>query len=95
MDITTLCSAVSRCLPILLGARKPGKAIDHSLVESFQKEVCSVVRGFLNGGTIPIGFCDSVIVLIPKINNPQHLKNFRPISPCNVLYKIASKVLSN
>lgn len=51
MDITTLCSAVSRCLPILLGARKPGKAIDHSLVESFQKEVCSALNKVHNGYT--------------------------------------------
>jgi hypothetical protein len=60
-----------------------------------KEEICGAVRSFLAGNEIPSGFCDSVIVLIPKINNPQHLKNFRPISLCNVLYKIASKVLSN
>jgi hypothetical protein len=63
---------------------------------SFLKDdICSVVRGFLMGEDIPEGFCDSVIVLIPKVTNPEHLKNFRPISLCNVLYKIDSKVLAN
>ena len=41
-----------------------------------EEEICCTVRSFLNGGTIPVGFCDSVIVLIPKISNPFHLKNF-------------------
>nr|XP_051190257.1 uncharacterized protein LOC127303581 [Lolium perenne] len=63
--------------------------------EFLKEEICCAVRSFLAGNEIPAGFCDSVIVLIPKINNPQHLKNFRPISLCNVLYKIASKVLAN
>ena len=51
MDITTLLSAVSRCLPILSGARKPGAAIDHSLVESFQKEICGALNKVRNGYT--------------------------------------------
>lgn len=51
MNNITLCSAVSRCLPILSGARKPGKAINHLLVESFQKEVCDALNHVNNGYT--------------------------------------------
>jgi hypothetical protein len=60
----------------------------------FHEDICRAVRTFLDGGQLPEGFCDSFVVLIPKITNPQHLKNFRPISLCNVIYKVISKVLS-
>jgi hypothetical protein len=42
----------------------------------FKHKIWNVVRSFLNGGEIPEGLCDSIIVLIPKVAKPNNLKDF-------------------
>lgn len=44
---------------------------------------------------MPEGVNDTAIVLIPKKQQPESLKDYRPISLCNVIYKILSKCLAN
>lgn len=58
-------------------------------------EVSEAVLHTLNSGIMPEALNLTHIVLIPKLKNPSCVKDFRPISLCNVLYKIISKVLAN
>ena len=57
--------------------------------------VTSTVLAFLNSGIIPPNFNHTHIVLIPKCKEPKSVTNYRPISLCNVVYKIASKAITN
>jgi hypothetical protein len=43
---------------------------------------------------IPEGWNNTTIVLIPKVDSPEKVTQFRPISLCNVLYKVISKVIA-
>jgi hypothetical protein len=44
---------------------------------------------------VPEGWNDTYVVLIPKVKEPSRIKDLWPISLCNVLYKLVSKVLTN
>ena len=50
---------------------------------------------FLNCGVSPLDLNDTHIMLIPKTKNPKRVTEYRPISLCNVVYKLASKTLAN
>jgi hypothetical protein len=58
-------------------------------------EVCEVVLDILNSGVMPHDLNLTYVTLIPKTHSPMSVTKFRPISLCNVLYKIISKVLAN
>ena len=62
---------------------------------TMQHDVTSAILSWLNSGILPVPINHTLITLIPKIDNPKLVSNFRPISICNVLYKIYSKVLAN
>ena len=59
------------------------------------EDVTFAVLNFLNGGELPLGLNDTSITLIPKVRNPQSISQYRPISLCPVLYKLAVKVITN
>ena len=58
-------------------------------------DVISAMLDFLNNGIMEPDFNYTHIVLIPKIKSPEKITDYRPISLCNVIYKIISKVLAN
>ena len=57
--------------------------------------ITKAVLDFRNGGDMPDKMNNTILCLIPKVKNPQEMKQFRPISLCNVVYKICSKVLAD
>ena len=57
--------------------------------------VIQTVVDFLNHGVAPPKFHETHIVLSPKTKNSSRVTDYRPISLCNVAYKLASKVVAN
>ncbi|XP_048623794.1 uncharacterized protein LOC125592583 [Brassica napus] len=58
-----------------------------------KEDLTLMVNKFLLEGTMVNRLNDKNICLIPKITKPNAMTQFRPISLCNVSYKIISKVL--
>ena len=59
------------------------------------EDVTAVVLRALNSGIVLESLNTTFITFIPKIKNPKKVSNFRPISLCNVIYKLIAKVVAN
>ena len=58
-------------------------------------DVICMILNFLNSNMSMTEINKTNITLVPKIKNPTKMTDFRPISLCNVIYKLISKVLAN
>ncbi|GAU35032.1 hypothetical protein TSUD_103550 [Trifolium subterraneum] len=58
-------------------------------------DIFSAASTWLERGYFPTSLNDTNICLIPKCDNLTTMKDLRPISICNVLYKMISEVLAN
>ena len=58
-------------------------------------DVTSMVLNVLNCNKSIVEISKTYITLVPKIKSPAKMTEYRPISLCNVVYKLISKVLAN
>lgn len=59
------------------------------------EDITKAMLGVLNNGASLIDCNSTVVSLIPKVKEPNCMKEFRPISLCNVSYKIVARAMSN
>ncbi|XP_011016286.1 PREDICTED: uncharacterized protein LOC105119798 [Populus euphratica] len=62
----------------------------HIISEDF----CSTVQDFFHSGKLLKQINHSIIALVPKSSNVTSPSDFRPISCCNVIYKVIAKILA-
>lgn len=58
-------------------------------------DVTEAVLSCLSTGVIPPSINRTFITLIPKVKSPSKVSEFRPISLCNIIYKLVSRVVAN
>ncbi|KAL4302611.1 hypothetical protein GQ457_10G021430 [Hibiscus cannabinus] len=59
------------------------------------QDVTNYCLSFLNGWSELNAINNTNIILIPKVQRPTNMTQFRPISLCNILYKVIAKTLAN
>ncbi|KAF7112259.1 hypothetical protein RHSIM_Rhsim06G0236500 [Rhododendron simsii] len=93
-------SEVSEALKDMYPTKAPG--VDVMTALFFQNywdilgvDITEVVQGFFHSGHLLRNLNQTLITLIPKTQCPTKPSQFRPISLCNVLYKLITKILAN
>ncbi|KAH9673090.1 reverse transcriptase domain-containing protein [Citrus sinensis] len=71
--------------------------VDEINIGKLNAGVCEdkIREGIFNGQRIPSEINKTLIVLIPKVEHPDSLRLYRPISLCPVIYKAITKIMAN
>lgn len=60
---------------------------------SVERDITRAVLNFFQTGNLPGDLNETVVALVPKIPLPESLNHLRPISCCNFVYKVISKIM--
>ncbi|GKV32262.1 hypothetical protein SLEP1_g40879 [Rubroshorea leprosula] len=63
--------------------------------EVIKEDVIQFLQEFQEKSKLVKGLNTSFIALVPKVDNPQKIEEYRPISLIGVVYKILAKILAN
>ena len=61
--------------------------------EDVKHSVCNEVISIFDTRRVPEYLNETLITLIPKCLNPESFSNYRPISLCNTIYKVVTKII--
>ncbi|GMI99700.1 hypothetical protein HRI_003639300 [Hibiscus trionum] len=101
--MTSLCAMPSKDeIYVTLCEMAPLKAPgpDGLHAEFFQKnwrivgnDVCRAILHVFQGGILEPSFSRAMLILVPKLDVPQTIADFRPIGLCSVIYKLLTKII--
>ncbi|XP_050232953.1 uncharacterized protein LOC126681456 [Mercurialis annua] len=60
-----------------------------------KEDIMQIFNDFCSTGLFPKGLNTAFLILIPKVKGASNIKDFRPISLINGIFKLLSKVLAN
>lgn len=91
---------VSTALPQLCPIKAPAPnglptALFQKYWQSVSRWVLTTSLNILNEGATIAPLNYTFIAVIPKIEKPKKITDYRPISFCNVIYKIRAKTIAN
>ncbi|GJT83821.1 RNA-directed DNA polymerase, eukaryota, reverse transcriptase zinc-binding domain protein [Tanacetum coccineum] len=58
-------------------------------------DICKAVKDFFKTNKLLGEVNATLITLVPKVQNPSKVSEYRPIACCNVVYKCISKIITN
>lgn len=59
------------------------------------KDFTTAVHSFFSKGFLPKGLNTKILAISPRKDEAMEMRDYKPISCCNVLYKVISKIIAN